>query len=137
MTTDIAIALAQAAENLMACGQAEKALTAGQHAPGLCLPNQDGVKTSSASILRLGPLLLIFYSGSWCPACNLSLRALEEVRPIIEARGASLIAISSQTIEENKNVGFEVPCGWWHSSLRHHAARRAAITIVYRLYGER
>jgi hypothetical protein len=29
------------------------------------------------------------------------------VRPLIEARGASLITISSQTIEENKNVGFE------------------------------
>jgi hypothetical protein len=26
-------------------------------------------------------------------------------------------------------------CGWWHSSLRHHAARRA-ITIGYRLYDE-
>ena len=25
--------------------------------------------------------------------------------------------------QENKNVGFEVRCGWWHSSLRHHAAR--------------
>ena len=37
----------------------------------------------------------------------------------------------------NKDVGFEVRCGWWHSSLRHHAARRAAITIFYRLYGER
>jgi peroxiredoxin len=44
---------------------------------------------------------LIFYSGSWCPGCNLSLRALEEVRPLIEARGASLVAISPQTIEEN------------------------------------
>jgi peroxiredoxin len=49
---------------------------------------------------------LIFYSGNWCPGCNLSLNALEEVRPLIEARGASLVAISSQTIEENKNVGF-------------------------------
>ena len=53
------------------------------------------------SILRRGPLLLIFYSGGWCPGCNLSLTALEEVRPLIEARGASLVAISPQTIEEN------------------------------------
>lgn len=101
MTTDIAFALAQAAEYLKASGQAEKALAAGQHAPDFCLPNQDGVTTSMASILRRGPLLLIFYSGSWCPGCNLSLRALEEVRPLIEARGASLVVISPQTIEEN------------------------------------
>src|SRR4051794_14034253 len=37
----------------------------------------------------------------------------------------------------NKDVGFEVRCASWHSSQQHHAARRAAITIVYRLYGER
>lgn len=101
MTTDIAIALRKAAEYLKASGQAEKALAAGPHAPGFCLPSQDGVRTSLASILRRGPLLLIFYSGSWCPGCNLSLMALEEVRPLIEARGASLVAISPQTIEEN------------------------------------
>jgi hypothetical protein len=34
---------------------------------------------------------------------HLGSRALEEVRPLIEARGSSLIAISSQTVEENKN----------------------------------
>jgi peroxiredoxin len=101
MTTDITIALAQAAEYLKASGQTEKALAAGRYSPGFCLPNQDGVNTSSASILRRGPLLLIFYSGSWCPGCSLSLRALAEVRPLIEARGASLVAISPQTIEEN------------------------------------
>lgn len=54
-----------------------------------------------ASILRRGPLLLVFYSGSWCPGCNLGLKALEEVRPLIEARGASLVASSPQTIEGN------------------------------------
>jgi peroxiredoxin len=101
MTTDITFALAQAAEYLKASGQTEKLLTAGQRAPDFCLPNQDGEKTSSASILRRGPLLLVFYSGSWCPGCNLGLAALEEVRPLIEARGASLVVISPQTIQEN------------------------------------
>jgi peroxiredoxin len=101
MMTDIAIALAEAAEYLKASGQAEKVLGAGRHSPSFCLPDQDGVKVSSESILRRGPLFLIFYSGSWCPGCNLGLRALEEIRPLIEARGASLVAISPQTIEEN------------------------------------
>jgi hypothetical protein len=54
----------------------------------------------------------------------------------IEARGGPLIAISSRTIGENKNLGFEVRCGWWHCSLSRHAPGRATITIVYRLYGE-
>jgi peroxiredoxin len=101
MNTDTKIVLAQAAEYLRASGQAEKALSAGRHAPDFCLPNQDGVKTCLAPILRRGPLLLVFYSGSWCPGCILGLKALEEVRPLIEERGASLVAISQQTIEEN------------------------------------
>jgi peroxiredoxin len=101
MTTEITFALAQAAEYLKASGQTEKALAAGRHAPEFCLPNQDGVKTSLVSMLRRGPLLLVFYSGSWCPGCNLGLTAFEEVRPLIEARGASLVAISPQTVEEN------------------------------------
>jgi peroxiredoxin len=101
MTTDITIALRQAAEYLVASGQTEKVLPAGRHAPGFSLPNQDGVKTSLGSILRRGPLLLVFHSGSWCPGCNLGLKALEDVRPQIEGRGASLVAISPQTNEEN------------------------------------
>jgi peroxiredoxin len=87
----------------MASGRVEKGVNGWTTPRSFCLPNQDGAKSSSASILRRGPLLLIFYSGSWCPACNLGLRALEEVRPLIEARGGSLIAISSQTVEENKS----------------------------------
>ncbi|WP_432761442.1 peroxiredoxin-like family protein [Rhizobium mayense] len=101
MNTDIINALAQAAEYLKATGQTEKVITAGRRAPDFCLPDQDGVKTSSASMLRRGPLLLVFYSGGWCPGCVLGLRALQELRPLIEARGASLVAVSQQTIEEN------------------------------------
>lgn len=101
MNTDMAIALAQAAEYLKASGQTERVLAAGRRAPGFCLPNQDGVTTSLASLLRRGPILLVFYSGGWCPGCVLGLRALEEIRPSIEARGISPIAISPQTVEEN------------------------------------
>jgi peroxiredoxin len=101
MTADIALVLAQAAEYLKASGQTEKILPAGTHAPDFCLPDEDGVKTCLASILRRGPLLLVFYSGNWCPGCNLGLKALEEVRPLIEARGASLVAVSPQTVEGN------------------------------------
>ncbi|CAN7755382.1 peroxiredoxin-like family protein [Rhizobium sp. LjRoot258] len=101
MTTEITNTLAQAAEYLKASGQAEKVLAAGRHSPSFRLPNQDGVEICSTSILRRGPLLLFFYSGNWCPGCNLSLRAFEEIRPLIEARGASLVAISPQTTEEN------------------------------------
>jgi peroxiredoxin len=52
---------------------------------------------SSRELLARGPLIAAFYRGVWCPYCNLDLQALEGVRPEIEARGASLVAISPQT----------------------------------------
>ncbi|MBR1170139.1 redoxin domain-containing protein [Bradyrhizobium liaoningense] len=72
--------------------------------PIFCLPAQDRVKTSSASILRRGPLLLFFYSGRWCPRPNPSLRAVEEIHPSIEARGASLVAVAPQKKEPARSA---------------------------------
>lgn len=51
---------------------------------------------SSRALLAQGPLVATFYRGVWCPYCNYDLQALEEVRPEIEARGASLVATSPQ-----------------------------------------
>jgi peroxiredoxin len=47
--------------------------------------------------LLRGPLVLTFYRGIWCLYCNFDLQALEAARPLIEALGATLIAISQQT----------------------------------------
>ncbi|MFC5416342.1 peroxiredoxin-like family protein [Dongia soli] len=93
--------LRDAAEYLIASRHAERALTAGSYAPTFCLPNQNGTEVTPESLLRRGPLLLTFYSGTWCQACNLDLQALEKMRPAIEQRGASLLSISQQTVAEN------------------------------------
>lgn len=94
-------ALHHAAEYLIASGQAERALTAGRHAPHFKLPNHEGVTMSSVAMLRRGPIVLVFFSGSWCPACSFNLRSLDKARTEIEARGASLVGISAQTVEQN------------------------------------
>ena len=45
----------------------------------------------------LGPLVLIFYRGGWCPYCNLELRAWQEQLAALREAGAGLVAISPQT----------------------------------------
>ena len=45
---------------------------------------------------------MTFYRGVWCPYCNLDLQALEAARPEIEARGASLVAVSPQTAANSR-----------------------------------
>jgi peroxiredoxin len=77
-------------------GKADGALTAGETAPTFILKDSAGAAVSSATLLARGPLVVSFYRGVWCPYCNLELQALEDARAEIEARGASLVAISMQ-----------------------------------------
>lgn len=89
-------------DELIASGQAERALRAGDRAPSFTLLDPDGKPVSSADLLAKGPLVVTFYRGAWCPYCNLDLQALEEARSDIEARGATLVAISQQTAPNSR-----------------------------------
>lgn len=87
---------------LVDSGQAARAVKRGDLAPGFSLLDSEGSIVSSQALLQTGPLVVTFYRGVWCPYCNLELQALESVRAEIEARGASLIAISQQTARNNR-----------------------------------
>jgi peroxiredoxin len=92
----------RATAELIASGQAGRALKAGDHAPAFILNDPEGRPISSADLLAKGPLVLSFYRGVWCPYCNLELQALQEVLPRFEALGASLVAISPQTAANSR-----------------------------------
>lgn len=74
----------------------EKAIKRGDKLPAFNLPGTDGGMISSDDLLQQGPLVVVFYRGSWCPYCNLHLGALQEVLPQIEGLGGSLVAISPE-----------------------------------------
>lgn len=87
----------RATAELIASGQVERAAKAGDVAPGFVLDDPDGQTVSSAELLALGPLVLTFYRGVWCPYCNMELQAIQAALPDITARGAGVVAISPQT----------------------------------------
>jgi peroxiredoxin len=105
-------AIRSATEFLIATGQAERTLKPGNHAPSFRLRDHCGVEVASETLLRNGPLLLTFYTGLWCRACSHDLQALESHRQLIEARGASLVSISQQTIEENSKAHTQLKLGF-------------------------
>ncbi len=95
----------RATAELIASGQAGRAIKAGERAPHFNLQDQDGNDVSSAALLVKGPLVVTFYRGVWCPYCNIELQAINEVLPKIQAYGATVVAISPQTpVNSRKSV---------------------------------
>jgi peroxiredoxin len=92
----------RATAELIAGGQAQRALKAGDRMPEFTLRDSDGQTLSSRELLAGGPLVISFYRGVWCPYCNLELQALQSERAEIAARGASLVAISPQTAANSR-----------------------------------
>jgi len=100
-------------ENLRTSG-AVPGIEIGERAPSFTLPNAVGKPVSLDDRLTEGPVVVVFYRGAWCPYCDLHLRALQESLDAIEARGASLVAISppapddSLPFAERLVLGFDV-----------------------------
>jgi peroxiredoxin len=72
---------------------AEDGLGLGDYLPDFALLDGEGRLWRSQEILDRGPLVLALFRGDWCPYCALTMAALEEARPAIEALAASVVGI--------------------------------------------
>jgi peroxiredoxin len=65
-------------------------------------------------LLKNGKVIVAFFRGSWCPYCNLELKALQGNLRQITDRNATLVAISPQTtdyseeLRNNHHLDFEL-----------------------------
>lgn len=92
---------AKAAEELATTDILETALREGDTVPMFELPDAEGNVVRLADVLQSGPAIVSFYRGSWCPFCNLELRALQRELDSAKAAGATLIAISPNKPDES------------------------------------
>ncbi|MGA8429127.1 MAG: peroxiredoxin-like family protein [Candidatus Sulfotelmatobacter sp.] len=65
------------------------------------LPDHNGKDVSSAESLAKGRLVLCFIRGRWCPFCVGQIEAMNLIVADIERAGASLLAISPQTVKQS------------------------------------
>jgi peroxiredoxin len=92
---------AQAIAELKARSLAANILPVGAKAPQFTIPDQNGKPVSSAGLVAGRKLVLCFIRGRWCPFCVGQMEAMNLIVPQIEQTGASLVAISPQTVKQS------------------------------------
>jgi peroxiredoxin len=68
-------------------------------APDFTSKDQSGKVIHLKSQLKQGLVVLIFYRGEWCPYCNRELQHLEDSLALITAKGATVIAVTPENME--------------------------------------
>jgi peroxiredoxin len=80
---------------------AANALPVGATTPRFTLADHNGSTVSSADLLARARLVLCFIRGRWCPFCVGQTEAMNLALPQIEQAGATLVAISPQTVKQS------------------------------------
>jgi peroxiredoxin len=95
---------------------AEGAIKRGDVFPEFALPDADGRFTLLSELLKLGPLVINFYRGEWCPFCSATIEAMSAAAPAISAAGATVIGISPElghlsfSASRKRSVNFRMLC---------------------------
>lgn len=92
----------QATAELFASGIEGRVLPAGAQAQTFTLSDAlTGKPVRSDDLLALGPLVVKFFRGRWCPYCTTELEVWRDLFPQIRERGAFFVAISPQNRRHN------------------------------------
>jgi peroxiredoxin len=88
--------------DLFSTGIEDRILPVGAVAPVFALPDAiSGKLIRSSDLLGVGPLIINFFRGRWCPYCMTELEAWQASFPAVRERGALLVAISPQLPRQN------------------------------------
>lgn len=90
-----------AVAELLASGIEQKILPAGAPSPAFELKDSNRRTVRSRDLLAAGPLIIKFFRGRWCPYCVAELSAWSELYAGVRERGASMVAISPQTLHQS------------------------------------
>jgi len=79
----------------------QTALRVGATAPDLSLRESTGDIWNLYQQLEKGPVVLVFFRGTWCPYCAMVLQALQEALPQFKQNGGTLAAITAMNAEHS------------------------------------
>lgn len=85
--------------DIKASGLTKKALGVGDKVPDVSV-SLDGKQVPLSKIYGVGPVVLKFYRGGWCPYCMLELKHYETANKDFRAAGSQIIALAPDTAAE-------------------------------------
>lgn len=91
----------QSVQDLFATGIEDTLLPVGASAPAFALNDIRNKIVRSEDLLSIGPVIVNFFRGRWCPYCMTELEAWQRLYPAVRERGALLVAISPQLVRQN------------------------------------
>jgi peroxiredoxin len=91
----------RAVEELFATGIEDRILPVGAIAPEFALNDAMGHLVRSEDLLAIGPLVIKFFRGRWCPYCVTELEAWRDLYGQLRELGALIVAISPQIARQN------------------------------------
>jgi peroxiredoxin len=86
----------KAVGELFATGIEDRILPVGAQAPEFALKDSSGKIVRSRDMLALGPLVIKFFRGRWCPYCVTELETWRDLYGQLRERGALMVAIGPQ-----------------------------------------
>jgi peroxiredoxin len=86
----------RAVEELFSSHIEERILPVGASAPQFALNDASGRLVNSSDLLALGPLVIKFFRGRWCPYCMTELEAWRDLHGRLREGGALMVAIGPQ-----------------------------------------
>jgi peroxiredoxin len=87
----------RAIDELLRSGIERRILPVGATAPEFALPDFSSRTVRSSDLLALGPLVVNFFRGRWCPYCVTELEAWRDLYPALREWGALVVGIAPQT----------------------------------------
>lgn len=111
---EVLTSFGQSIEDVKKLQLEDHCIKVGDTFPNFQLKNTTNQVIELNDLLQKGPVIISFFRGSWCPYCNLELRALQQKLSELEAKKVTLIAISPQlssysaTLKETLHLDFEL-----------------------------
>jgi peroxiredoxin len=76
-----------------------KGLSVGKQAPAFKAIDANGNQFSLVEALKIGPVVLIFYRGHWCPFCSKHLKQVQDELIKLTKKGVTVVAVSPEKPE--------------------------------------